>query len=202
MLEAFRKITDEISLYSYNEDSALSVFHGRMFFGYATKEIEKIRESLQYKNYEGMYNARKAEENDMYIEDKYNQKISANEIDADCWRSKEYIKYQNIYRIQQTNSVYHIKEVDWIKNHGNEITDTVCYPFFFNQWSAVYDHYIRFFCHLSNYVCGIKDERLAEIIWAQLSNQEIELLKLHSHIDNKLAIVLNEISLLLKKDQI
>ena len=202
MLEAFRKITDEIKLYYYNANSTQTVLHGRQFFGYFTKEMKKIRESLQTKNYEGLYNAREAEENDMYLDDEYDRKKASNEIDAESWKRKKELKYQNDYRIQLTNTVYRIGEEDWKRCQGNEITDTICYPYFFNQWGAVYDHYIRFFTHLADYVCGIKDKRFAAIIQAQLSTQEISLLKLHAQIDNKLLKVLNEISLLLKNDQI
>lgn len=202
MLEAFRKITDEIKLYYYNTNSTQTVLHGRQFFSYATKEMKIIRESLQTKNYAGLYNARMAEENDMYIDDEYDRKKASNEIDAESWRKKKELEYQKDYRIQLTNTVYRIGAEDWERCQGNEITDTTCYPFFYNQWGAVYNHYIRFFTHLADYVCGIKDERFAAILQAQLSTQEISLIKLHAQIDNKLGIVLNEINILLKNDQI
>ena len=202
MLEAFRKITDEIKLYYYNTNCTQTVLHGRQFFSYATKEMIKIRESLQTKNFAGLYNDRMAEENDMYIDDEYDRKKASNEIDAESWRKKKELEYQKDYRIQLTNTVYRIGAEDWERCQGNEITDTTCYPFFYNQWGAVYNHYIRFFTHLADYVCGIKDERFAAILQAQLSTQEISLIKLHAQIDNKLGIVLNEINKLLKNDQI
>lgn len=146
MLDVHQGLTNQICL---GQNSNIC---GRIFFDFFSHEMKAIKNSLSSNHYLGTYNQDNVDKEFMAIEYQYESKLSSNDMDAESWRKEMEDKTQKEHTIRLTNTRYSITETEWKKYKDATINNEIAYPFFYNKWYSIYEHYIRSVIYVLTYI--------------------------------------------------
>lgn len=191
MLDVHQRLTNQICLGQNNN------MCGKLFFDFFSQEMMAIKDSLSSNSYHGVYNQHYAEMELQAIDNQYENKLSSNEIDTELWKKETEDKIQKKHTIQSTNTRYSITETEWNKYKEATINDEIAYPFFYDKWYSIYEHYIRSVIHVLTYInenTNLNNDIYLDYFRSMLSFNELKLIKLHSIMDKNRCSILNSIN--------
>ncbi len=184
LLESQRKLTENISAdYGYIDERAgvsLQRINGRLFFVFANKELQLIRESLET-NIDKKYLERDTLNSIQAFENKWEEKDPKNVIGEK--KQEEWKMFVRRTRIEYCNLVYDISEGDRQRFLSNK---NMPYTLFKKRWYGYFEHYIRNLYYILQYVSEAEtlDEEAKQkyitFIQSQMSRHELALVEVHA----------------------
>ena len=195
MLDVHQRLANQIYLNQGNNNS--NVICGKIFFDFFSHEMKAIKDSLSSNHYLGSYNQDKADKDFMAIDNQYENKLSSNDMDAELWKKKMEDNTKKVHTIQSTNTRYSITKTEWDKYKEATINDEIAYPFFYNKWYSIYEHYIRSVIHVLSYInknTYVEKDIYLDYFRAMLSFNEQKMIKYHSKMDQTLGTLLRDIN--------
>jgi len=184
LLESQRKLTEEITVDCefIDEDARVSMqrIKGRLFFVFATKELQIITESLETKINKKYFESDTLDSIQAF-DNKWEKKDPENVMEGK--KQKEWKKIIKNTQIEYCNLIYDISEDDRQRHLLNK---DISYTLFKKQWYGCYEHYIRNLYYILKYVSEAKhlDEEAKQkyitFVQSQMSRHELTLVEVHA----------------------
>lgn len=180
LLHYHRMLTDKVfktytTIKSRGKPETYRIY-GRQYFEYAIETISLIKQSLSTAEYKGIYDP--------------------SSTNAQHFTAEEDLSTESLQecRIKHCNNEY-LTEEKWKVLHIKEDKEKAAYIAFYNKHYSTYDPYIRRIKQLLCYLIENNDlnaKEYAKYIQMQMTLNELKFLTLHSTIDKKLKILLEE----------
>ena len=184
LLESQRKLTEEISadcgFIDERAGVSLQRFNGRLFFVFANKELQLIRESLET-NIDKKYLERDTLNSIQAFENKWEEKDPENVIGEE--KQEEWKMFVRSTRIEYCNLVYDISEGDRQRFLSNK---NMPYTLFRKRWYGCFEHYIRNLYYILQYVSEAYNldeeakQKYITFVQSQMSRHELALVEVHA----------------------
>lgn len=186
---------------------------GRLFFCYATEELNRILLSAKQEKYLGMYSEDEQEQD--ALENAHEKTVNDSKIPG-----QEYIldDFKKEVMLTLVNRIYNINQNGWKKLHENNAEKRIvlAYNFFFNRYEPVIGFYFRHLYHILKYIKKEKERRIeiiqketiekinrdmnqyVDFLQAQMSSNELLLLYYNSFLFPKMRNLLTEFPAMLE----